>query len=309
MEPGYRKYPSRNDILLTAFTIPLYAAGTGRYGLRLLLALAISLVIGSLTEIIAHRIRKQERGLLGFPCWFLFPLVLPPVFPLWMLAASVFFGTLIGVAFFGGHGRQLASPVAIGWAFAALSFPAMFGFGWSRPFPDVSMGFTRYAAAVLTIDHPIEFLQTKGPIAVTELLAGNFPQTPGNAIPLVLAICGLLLLFLRAVDFRAFVSFVGTVVVLTAVSDHFFSAPPLHTLLVGNFMLAGFFVFPEHRVCARTKRGRWITGIVTGLIAFLIRNYSSFPDGVFFAVLFGNAFSALIDEGVMALKYRGAANR
>ena len=39
-------------------------------------------------------------------------------------------------------------------------------------------------------------------------------------------------------------------------------------------------------------------------MAFVVRGFSSFPDGVFFAVLFANAFSAIIDEAVLRLRYR-----
>ena len=41
-------------------------------------------------------------------------------------------------------------------------------------------------------------------------------------------------------------------------------------------------------------------------IAFLIRNFSSFPDGVYFAVLFGNTFSAITDEWIVQYHFRSS---
>jgi Na+-translocating ferredoxin:NAD+ oxidoreductase RnfD subunit len=75
-------------------------------------------------------------------------------------------------------------------------------------------------------------------------------------------------------------------------------------LFMGNLLLAAFFIIPDRRIAPRTKPGRWIVGILTGVAAFLIRYFSSFPDGVFFAVLFGSVFSAIIDEGVLKYQYR-----
>jgi len=115
-------FSDRNDFLIIIFSMPLYISAIGKYGFRIILALLISFIIGAGVEIAAFKIRKKEIGILGTPAWILFPLVLPPVFPLWMIGVCLFFGIVIGVAFFGGHGHTLTSPVALGWAFATLSF-------------------------------------------------------------------------------------------------------------------------------------------------------------------------------------------
>jgi Na+-transporting NADH:ubiquinone oxidoreductase subunit B len=200
--------------------------------------------------------------------------------------------------------------VAVGWAFATLSFPAAFGFGWSRPFPGYTLGFGRYAAALLTVIHPIELLAARAPVPLEAILRGDFPQTPGNAVPLVTLACGVLLLALRVVDWRSALSFLGTTAVLMLLATRLFPArfPPLSSLLVANFLPAGLFIYPDYRTVARTFAGRWITGAVAGTAALIVLGLSSFADGVLFAVLFGNVFAAIIDEGVLSLKQRRAAH-
>jgi Na+-translocating ferredoxin:NAD+ oxidoreductase RnfD subunit len=292
-------------MLLTLLTVPIYLAAAGRYGYRMFIALAISVLIGYLSEKAGARIRGNSVSCLGYPAWFLFPLVLPPAFPLWMLAATVFFGVVAGVVFFGGHGRQLAAPVAVGWTFASLSYPAAFGFGWAFPFTDTVAGFTRYSAAVPSIDHPIVYLSDRVDVTVTELLAGHFPQTPGNALPILLIACGLLLWILRAVDVRGSFAFLGTVTILSvvfyAIMPEIFPSPK--SLLVGNLLFASFFIYSDTRVSPRTKQGRCVTGVLTGITAFIIRALSDFPCGVFYAVLFGNVFSPILDEWMLHAKY------
>jgi Na+-translocating ferredoxin:NAD+ oxidoreductase RnfD subunit len=304
-----RFFSDRNDIFINIFSIPLYLSAIGKYGFRIIFALMISLIIGAGVEIAAFKIRKKEIGILGTPAWILFPLVLPPVFPLRMIGISLFFGLIISVAFFGGHGHTLTSPVALGWAFATLSFSFRFNLGWSLPFPNLFFGFHKYIAALPTVEHPLLYMDTRiyrlqKPVAA--VLMGNIPQTPGNAIPFVLIMCGLFLLLLRAIDFRTCLSFLGTVFLLAISCNYLFPGVSQNVLelFMGNLLLAAFFIIPDRRIAPRTKAGRWIVGILTGTVAFLIRYFSSFPDGVFFAVLFGNVFSAIIDEGVLKYKYR-----
>lgn len=306
MEILQKIFHDRNDRIIAILAIPLYIAAIGRYGTKIIFALVLSIVIGLIVEIAAFVIRKKRIELLGYPAWILFPLILPPVFPLWMTGVALFFGIVIGVAFFGGHGRTLVSPVAIGWAFAALSFPFAFNLGWSLPFPGFFTGFHHYIASVITTEHPLIYLSYRIPKSLIEILIGNFPQPSGNAIPYMVIICGILLLVLRAIDFRMCLSFLATVWFLTVVLHTFFPNmfQNVSGLFVGNFFFAGFFIIPNQRIAPRTEMGRWLIGILTGLAAFIIRSFSSFPDGVFFAILFGNVFSAIIDESILKQRYQ-----
>jgi Na+-translocating ferredoxin:NAD+ oxidoreductase RnfD subunit len=301
----YRRMPARNDIVISLLCIPLYGAAAGKYGLRILLALAVSVAVGALVETLAARMRKKEMTAAGFPCWLLMPLVLPPVFPLWMLGVSVLFGTVVGVAFFGGYGKHLASPVALGWTFAALSYPQAFGFGWSLPFPGFAAGFSRYAASVLTIDDPVVFLETQRYVPLWDILVGNAPSTPGMAVPLLVAACGVVVLVARAVDVKSSVIFLLTVAALGiafhGLMPERFADPRF--MLTGNLLIAGLFILPDRRISPRTQEGRMAAALLAGIVAFLVRNLSTFPCGVMFAVLFANAFSPIIDEGFLKARY------
>ncbi len=302
----FRRNTGRNDILLSLLAVPLYLSGISRYGYRLVFALLISIIVGFAVEYATFRLRKKKTGNFGYAFWILFPLILPPAFPLWMTGVSAAFAVLIGVSFFGGHGKEIASPVAIGWTFAALSFPSAFGFGWSFPFPGYFYGFSIFRAALPTGRHPVLLFNSRTGLSLFDMLTGNFPQPSGSAILFILLICGLLLLILKVVDFRSFLSFSGTMLVLSVIFRILLpdTISPVSSLLVGNFIFASFFVYPLLQTSARTKGGRWVSGILAGSAAFLIRNFSSYPDGVFFAVLFGNIFSPIIDEMFLRIRYR-----
>jgi Na+-transporting NADH:ubiquinone oxidoreductase subunit B len=59
-----------------------------------------------------------------------------------------------------------------------------------------------------------------------------------------------------------------------------------------------------------TARGRWYYGLLIGIMVGLIRvGSSSHPDGVMFAILFGNMFAPLIDYIVVWTHIRRRARR
>ena len=167
------------------------------------------------------------------------------------------------------------------------------------------MGYTRFMAAVPTIDDPAIFLQAQRTVLLSDLLLGNAPNTPGMAVPLLVLACGLVLYLLRAVDVRSSVVFLAMAGVLGFVFHRVlpgqFADPRF--LLTGNLILAGLFIFPDRRISPRTWGGRLVTALVAGVIAFLVRNLSNFPCGVMFAVLFANVFSPIIDEGFLKVAY------
>ena len=311
MEGLARQHPARNDLLIALATVPLAVAAIGRYGLKVAAMIAISVVVGLAVEVVACKLRRRPVGALGYPAWVLLALVLPPALPLWMVGVAAFFATGIAIGYFGGHGRQLASAVAVGWAFGALSFPTAFGFSWAYPFPGFLGGFTRWTAALPTIDHPIELLELRTPVAVRDVLLGAFPQSPANALPALTLAVGAILAALRAIDVRTSMAFMATTAALMAVGRLAApqAVPPLVTLLVGDFPIAALLVLGDRRTSARTTAGRWVAGAMGGLVAFIVRGFSSFADGVFFAVLFTNTFSAIVDEAVLRLRSRAAGAR
>jgi len=49
---------------------------------------------------------------------------------------------------------------------------------------------------------------------------------------------------------------------------------------------------------SQINTGRWIYGIIIGSITVLIRTFSIWPEGIMFAILFGNMFAPIIDYSI-----------
>ena len=70
---------------------------------------------------------------------------------------------------------------------------------------------------------------------------------------------------------------------------------PLFHLMSGGTLLAAFFIVTDPVSGTTTPRGKLIFAAGVALIAFLIRSYGNYPDGIAFAVLIMNICVPLID--------------
>ena len=67
-------------------------------------------------------------------------------------------------------------------------------------------------------------------------------------------------------------------------------------ILSGGLMLGAVFMATDYTTSPMTKKGKIIFAIGCGLLTYIIRVFSSYPEGVSFAILIMNAFVPLIDQ-------------
>jgi len=94
------------------------------------------------------------------------------------------------------------------------------------------------------------------------------------------------------------VSFIGAMTLLSGglwlVNPAQFASPLFH-LLSGGAMLGAFFIATDPVSGCTTPRGKLIFGAGAGLLAYIIRVFGGYPDGVAFAVLLMNLCAPVID--------------
>ena len=77
-------------------------------------------------------------------------------------------------------------------------------------------------------------------------------------------------------------------------------ALPIYQLLYGGFAFAAVFMATDPVTAARTGAGKYIYGLLVGVMAVLIRTYNNgYPEGAMLAVLLANALAPLIDHCVV----------
>ena len=51
-----------------------------------------------------------------------------------------------------------------------------------------------------------------------------------------------------------------------------------------------------------TNAGKWMYGIIIGVVTMLIRNFTGYVEGVMFAILLGNIMAPILDEIVFKIR-------
>lgn len=79
---------------------------------------------------------------------------------------------------------------------------------------------------------------------------------------------------------------------------------PISGILMGGFLFGTVFMATDPISAAKTTLGKWIYGVIIGVVTVIIRGFALFAGGVMFAILIGNTFAPIIDYAINAAKAR-----
>jgi RnfABCDGE-type electron transport complex D subunit len=289
----HRFTTKRQMQIFTIALLPLVFAGIYNYGVYVLAMLVTAYIAALVVEFAFAKVRKIKLDASIIVTPLIFTLVLPPTLPLWIVAIGSAFGVFFGKAIFGGFGKNIFNPAMVGRLFITISFPAFMATMWLNPQTDT-----------ITAATPLGLLNRQADLGVDvmDLLTGNVAGSIGETFRLGIIVIGIILIFLKIINWRIPIYFIGTVFVVTGIG--FLLAPetyenPILSLLVGGVLFGAFFVATDPVTAPYTNLGRSIYGIGLGLITIVIRNFAAFPEGVMFAVIIMNAIGPLLDDWVL----------
>jgi Na+-transporting NADH:ubiquinone oxidoreductase subunit B len=300
--------------VVTALVLPLLAS-LYFFGWRILLMLAVSYVAGGFVELMFGIIRKEEINEGFLVTGFIFPLILPPGTPLWMVAVGIIFGVIVGKEVFGGTGRNVFNAALVGRAFLVLGYPAIMSGSWmnpgSLPWGNLAARVSIGSPQAVTGASPL--VLAKGGVLTPplELFFGKVVGSAGETSALAILIGGLFLLASGVSNWRTVLGVLASFTALSAIFHGLMpsAAPPVwFNLLSGGVLFGAFFMATDPVTSPITRSGKLFYGIIIGSITILIRFYSGFVEGVTFAILLGNIFAPLIDEVVIRNRIRRYAS-
>lgn len=287
---------------------PCALAGVYFYGLRVIAIILVSYTVGGITEVIFSVVRRKPVYEGFLVTGLIFPLVLPPTIPLWMVALGAFFGVFFGKEVFGGTGRNIFNPALVGRVFLSIAFPEQFATQWLAPLTEKFGGFVTYATDAITAATPlIAFKSDQIVTEVMPLLIGTAPGSIGETMRIAIIFGGLLLVFMKIVDWRIPLSYLLSTAAFSFVLNIFAPdafAPPLFQILSGGLLFGAFFMATDPVSAPLTFGAKWIYGILLGVITVLIRGLSGFVEGVMFAILLMNAIAPLLDNLAVNCRFK-----
>jgi len=289
--------------------VPTALASVVFFGPRVLFMFAVSYAVGGLVEVLFAIIRKEEIHEGFLVTGLIFPLVLPPTTPLWIVAVGVAFGTLFGKEVFGGTGRNIFNPALIGRLFITIAFTPIMTTAWLKPFTWLKpLTWFKVLPDTITTATPLTLYKSDQIVtSYTDLLFGQCAGSIGEVFRIGIIIGGLFLMFSKVSNWRVPVSYLGSVLVLSFIGSRLIPvsvAPPTFQLLTGGLLFGSMFMATDPVTSPFTRSGKYVFGILCGLLTVLIRSFSGSVEGVMFSIVIMNAFTPLIDHIIVSLKYR-----
>lgn len=282
-----------------------------------------SLAISTLTALLAEAVMLRARGVKAGPfladlsvvvtAW-LIALSLPPFLPWWINVIGTSFAVVIAKHLYGGLGNNPFNPAMIAYAVLIVAFPAHMT-RWPAPLSllatppglveQLLLPFSTTPPDALSMATPLDTLKTQlalgrevSSIRASYEVFGQYGGRGGEWVALAYCAGGLFLLLRRIISWHVPLSFLLGLFGLAALMHGL--APAQYAdggfqLFAGATMLGAFFIATDPVSGPTTRRGQLLFGAGVGMLAYLIRSFGGYPDGVAFAVLLGNCCVPLID--------------
>lgn len=315
--------PSMQWVLLAC--LPGLLTLLWQFGWGSLLQLLIAIVTAVACEALVRRLRHQsvqaDQSLFNQPLLAegsalvsaaLLALTLPPYAPWWLTVCTCAFAILFGKALFGGFGQNPFNPAMLGCALALVAFPATMS-QW--PVPGHHPGLGASIQHVFGLESglvdgwsqatALDSLKHNNRLTVEELFAGHpaFGGIGGRGsewVNLAFLAGGLLLLQRKVIRWQIPAGTLASLFVLSLLcwngSGSDSNGSPLFHLFTGATMLGAFFIATEPVTSPSEDRARLLFGIGVGALAYAIRTWGGYPDGVAFAVLLMNLLVPLLER-------------
>lgn len=277
--------------------------------LKVMPIVLITYIVGGFWEVLFAISRKHEINEGFLVTGILFALTLPPTIPLWQVAVGISFGVVVGKEIFGGTGMNVLNPALTGRAFLFFAYPVQISGDAVWVAID---GFTQATplAVVAAADQggPAIEAITKAGYSLKQMFFGLIPGSMGETSAFACLLGLIFLLITRVASWRVIVGCIlGAVttslmfyIFYTEKSLTFFSLPPHWHLVMGGFAFGMVFMATDPVSCCATDTGRWIYGVLIGILTILIRVINpAYPEGMMLAILFMNIFAPLIDHFVV----------
>ncbi len=218
-------------------------------------------------------------------------LTLPGTAPWWVgaIAGAVAIG--IGKVVFGGLGQNIFNPAMVGRAFVMIAFAGLLGAG----------GYVNTESAIQAVTQatPMTVLKQGQLPELMQLFLGNTNGSLGETSALACILGGLYLCWRRTASWEIPLSMILAVVVITSIDTLMNIGAgctvPYH-LLGGALLFGAFFIATDPVSSPLTSKGKFIFGAGIGALVMLMRTFSSYPEGVMFAVLLMNGLVPLINR-------------
>jgi len=287
----------------------------------------INIVICVSTAVIAEAamLKLRQRPLLPFlsdlsavVTGLLLALALPTLAPWWIPFIGAFIAIVIAKHIYGGLGYNPFNPAMIAFAILMVSFPKSMTV-WALPhslLPDnasfsdaLGLVFGQAPAQsiidAVTAATPLDEMKTQLGLSLTvdeiksSSIFGSLSGQGWQWVSIAYLLGGIVLMYKKIISWHIPLGVLFGVFIISSgfyLFEPSVTPSPLFHLLSGGAMLGAFFIATDPVTAATTLKGRFIYGVLIGLLTYIIRTWGGYPEGIAFAVILINMAVPLIDH-------------
>ncbi|MBT8136726.1 MAG: RnfABCDGE type electron transport complex subunit D [Gammaproteobacteria bacterium] len=302
--------------------IPAVVVYTWYFGAGLIVNVAIACAVALASEAAILRLRRRDVRLYlsdysAVVTAALLAFALPSLTPWYVTVTGTLFAIVFAKHLYGGLGFNPFNPAMAGYVLLLIAFPTEMADLWIAPRgagDGLSVGQTLAAIFAstppaagwdaITSATPLDQVQSDLSRAMTMSEINANPTMHGSIvgawlwINLAVAAGGIYMLARGIIRWHiplAVIAGLALMATLFYLADADRNPSPLFHLTTGATMLGAFFIATDPVSAATSLRGRLIYGFGIGVIAYIIRTWAAYPDGIAFAVLIMNVAVPAID--------------
>lgn len=296
--PHIRDNSSTQRIMLDVVLalIPMVIASVFIFGWRSLLIYVVSVAASVVFEALSRIVMKREQtinDLSAIVTGLLLAAGLPANYPIWMVVVGAFIAIVFVKQLFGGLGSNFANPAVTARIVLAVSFATETSSFSVLPQYAPQSALTAGASQLdlVTSATPLGMSAAEVP-STLDLFLGRHAGSIGEVSIIALLIGSVYLVARGVIDLWIPLVYMGTTVgLITLVGGN-----PLFHLLTGALVLAAFFMMTDYVTSPTTVVGKVVFAIGGALLTFLLRMYSSMPEGVSYSILLMNILNPHIER-------------
>lgn len=271
------------------------------YGFLVMLPkIIVSYIVGLVIEFAVAQWKHEEIQEGYLVTGMIVPMILPVNCPLWIMAVAIAFAVIFAKEIFGGTGMNIFNVALVARAFMFISYPSKMSGDTVWIANDTVCGLGNKLPEAFTSATPLAQVgvgQTPD-ASLWDAFVGLIPGSVGETSVIAILIGAAILLFTNIASWKTMLSvFVGG-----AIAAILYQAAGLSNiawyehLVYGGFCFGAVFMATDPVTSARTEGGKYIYGLLIGVIAITIRVLNpGYPEGMMFAILMMNMFSPAID--------------
>jgi electron transport complex protein RnfD len=273
------------DVLIAL--IPAFITAIIVFGARAAVVTSVCVISCILCEWLYEKITKRPNTITDYSACItgvLLAFNLPVTIPLWQAVFGSAIAIILVKQLFGGLGKNFANPAITARIVMFLAFSVTMT-NWYSPYETTSIWL-----------YPIDGVAGATPLALIKrdelealpslwnMFLGVRGGSLGETGNLALLIGGIYLMLRKVITWHTPLTYILVVVAFSALIGQ----DPLYHMFAGGLFLGAIFMATDYVTTPQTNLGRFVFGVGAGLLTVVFRVYSSYPEGVSFAILLMN---------------------